>query len=253
MRTYRSCPYDESPGDQDKILQRNSGDVVYRRIARARIARREGPGDGQSFARCEVQRAGRRARGRPARARSARGGRLPVLLRQLNRAGRPQARQLRHGVAIHAGRQRPVHRRHAPGRHGRRSPPVLSTSVGVAAGDAHTVAGMGPASGLRLQIFRDALATPRGEALVRVIQASLRQHVAAPPGACRAVRRRRGAPGGSPWPSADCSPRGRGYVACCWQAGPAAGRSKWHTQSWCPSLTGRPRRSRRPPPAGAAA
>jgi len=57
-----------------------------------------------------------------------------------------------------------------------RSKPVLSTSVDVAAGDAYTVAGMGPLSGLRLQVMRDRLAAPRGKALVRVIQASLKQH-----------------------------------------------------------------------------
>jgi hypothetical protein len=57
-----------------------------------------------------------------------------------------------------------------------RSKPVLSTSVDVTAGDAYTVAGMGPLSGLRLQVMRDRLSTPRGKALVRVIQASLKQH-----------------------------------------------------------------------------
>jgi hypothetical protein len=56
------------------------------------------------------------------------------------------------------------------------SKPVLSTSVDVASGDAYTVAGMGPSSGLRLQVMRDRLTTPRGKALVRVIQASLQQH-----------------------------------------------------------------------------
>lgn len=55
------------------------------------------------------------------------------------------------------------------------SPPVLSTSVNVKAGHAYTVAGMGPASGLRLQVMDDALSTPHGRALVRVIQASLDQ------------------------------------------------------------------------------
>ena len=54
--------------------------------------------------------------------------------------------------------------------------PVLSTSVNVVAGDAYTVAGMGPLSGLRLQVMRDRLSTPPGKALVRVIQASLQQH-----------------------------------------------------------------------------
>ena len=53
---------------------------------------------------------------------------------------------------------------------------VLSTTVNVAAGKTYTVAGMGPASGLRLQILRDRLTTPRGKALVRIIQASLQQH-----------------------------------------------------------------------------
>jgi hypothetical protein len=55
--------------------------------------------------------------------------------------------------------------------------PVLSTVVTVIAGDAYTVAGMGPASGLRLQVLQDTLAVRPGRALVRVIQASLRQHV----------------------------------------------------------------------------
>ncbi len=56
------------------------------------------------------------------------------------------------------------------------SPPVLSTAVHIAPGGAYTVAGMGPAKGLRLQVLRDQLTTPKGESLVRVIQASLRNH-----------------------------------------------------------------------------
>jgi hypothetical protein len=56
------------------------------------------------------------------------------------------------------------------------TPPVLSTTVTVAAGDAYTVAGMGPASGLRLEVFNDPLTTPPGSALVQVIQASLQQN-----------------------------------------------------------------------------
>jgi hypothetical protein len=56
------------------------------------------------------------------------------------------------------------------------SKPVLSTTVNIAQGKTYTVAGMGPAKGLRLQILRDRLTTPRGKALVRVIQASLQQH-----------------------------------------------------------------------------
>ena len=57
------------------------------------------------------------------------------------------------------------------------SKPVLSTAVDVQPGHAYTVAGMGPASGLRLQIIPDRLTTPPGKALVRVIQASLNQDV----------------------------------------------------------------------------
>ena len=55
------------------------------------------------------------------------------------------------------------------------SQPVLSTSVTIAAGKAYTVAGMGPESGLRLQVLDDELTTPPGQARVRVIQASLKQ------------------------------------------------------------------------------
>src|ERR1700730_8857230 len=55
------------------------------------------------------------------------------------------------------------------------SQPVLSTSVTIAAGHSYTVAGMGPESGLRLQVMDDVLTTPSGQALVRVIQASLKQ------------------------------------------------------------------------------
>ena len=56
------------------------------------------------------------------------------------------------------------------------SSPVLSTGVRVHQGDAYTVAGMGPAKGLRLQVMQDKLTTPKGHALIRVIQASMRQH-----------------------------------------------------------------------------
>src|SRR6266481_5978873 len=55
------------------------------------------------------------------------------------------------------------------------SQPVLSTSVTVKAGRAYTVAGMGPESGLRLQVMNDQLTTPSGKSEVRVIQASLKQ------------------------------------------------------------------------------
>jgi len=55
------------------------------------------------------------------------------------------------------------------------SQPVLSTSVTINADHAYTVAGMGPESGLRLQVLDDQLTTPSGKSLIRVIQASLKQ------------------------------------------------------------------------------
>ena len=55
------------------------------------------------------------------------------------------------------------------------SKPVLSTTVNIAQGKAYTVAGMGPAKGLRLQVLQDRLTTPPGKALIRIIQASLEQ------------------------------------------------------------------------------
>jgi Domain of unknown function (DUF4397) len=57
------------------------------------------------------------------------------------------------------------------------SQPALSTSVTIAPGHAYTVAGMGPESGLRLAVLDDDLTTPAGHALVRVIQASLKDQV----------------------------------------------------------------------------
>jgi peptidyl-tRNA hydrolase len=56
-----------------------------------------------------------------------------------------------------------------------KSKPVLSTAVKVIAGHAYTVAGVGPAAGLRLEIFTDRLRAPQHKALVRVIQASMHQ------------------------------------------------------------------------------
>src|SRR5260370_15477566 len=56
------------------------------------------------------------------------------------------------------------------------SPPVLSATVAIHAGAAYTVAGMGPANGLRLQVLSDRLTTPHGKALVRIIQSSLVEH-----------------------------------------------------------------------------
>lgn len=55
--------------------------------------------------------------------------------------------------------------------------PLLSTGFRVSVGQAYTVAGMGPAAGLRLRVLKDTLAVPPGQVLIRVIQASLREHV----------------------------------------------------------------------------
>jgi len=59
--------------------------------------------------------------------------------------------------------------------HAAGSKPVLSTTIDVIPGAAYTVAAMGPASGLRLQVLRDQLKASPGDALVRVIQASMHQ------------------------------------------------------------------------------
>lgn len=53
--------------------------------------------------------------------------------------------------------------------------PVLSATLNVTAGDAYTVAGLGPQVGPRLRVITDRLSCPPGRALIRVIQASLRQ------------------------------------------------------------------------------
>jgi Domain of unknown function (DUF4397) len=53
--------------------------------------------------------------------------------------------------------------------------PVLSATLDVTAGDAYTVAGLGPRTGPRFQVITDRLSCPPGRALIRVIQASLRQ------------------------------------------------------------------------------
>jgi len=53
--------------------------------------------------------------------------------------------------------------------------PALSATVDVAVGGAYTIAGLGPESGLRLQVLQDKLTTPPGQVLVRIVQASLQQ------------------------------------------------------------------------------
>src|SRR6185437_14970023 len=57
------------------------------------------------------------------------------------------------------------------------SAPVLSTGVTVKVGRAYTVAGMGPKAGLRLVVMHDQLTAPTGHSMVRVIQASMREHL----------------------------------------------------------------------------
>jgi hypothetical protein len=57
------------------------------------------------------------------------------------------------------------------------SQPVLSASVTVTAGHAYTAAALGPRSAIRLEVINDDLTTPAGMAEVRVIQASLKQHM----------------------------------------------------------------------------
>ena len=56
------------------------------------------------------------------------------------------------------------------------SKPVLSTTLDVVGSNAYTVAGMGPASGLRLKVLTDRRTAPRSKSLVRVIQASMAQN-----------------------------------------------------------------------------
>jgi hypothetical protein len=55
------------------------------------------------------------------------------------------------------------------------SPASITTSFMVSAGTNYTVARLGSATGRRLQVLRDQIVAPSGEALVRVIQASSKQ------------------------------------------------------------------------------
>ena len=57
------------------------------------------------------------------------------------------------------------------------SPPALITSFTVTEGTPYTVAALGPDPGLRVEVLKDQIATPTGKALVRVVQASLKEHV----------------------------------------------------------------------------
>jgi len=55
------------------------------------------------------------------------------------------------------------------------SPPVVSTNFMVSAGSAYTVASIGSSGAQRALVLTDQMAAPTGKALVRVIQASVRQ------------------------------------------------------------------------------
>jgi Domain of unknown function (DUF4397) len=57
------------------------------------------------------------------------------------------------------------------------SKPALTTSFMVGAGAAYTLAALGPDPGLRTEVLKDQRTTPAGKAVVRVLQASLRQHL----------------------------------------------------------------------------
>jgi len=57
------------------------------------------------------------------------------------------------------------------------SKPALTTSFMVTAGSSHTLASPGPDPGLRTDVLKDQMATPAGKAVVRVLQASLKQHL----------------------------------------------------------------------------
>jgi len=57
------------------------------------------------------------------------------------------------------------------------SKPALTTSFMVTAGAAYTLAALGPDPGLRTEVLKDQMTTPAGKAVVRVLQASLREHL----------------------------------------------------------------------------
>lgn len=55
------------------------------------------------------------------------------------------------------------------------SHPALVSSFMVSAKTAYTVAALGPDPGLRVEVFQDQTTTPKGQVLVRVVQASLKE------------------------------------------------------------------------------
>ena len=56
------------------------------------------------------------------------------------------------------------------------SHPALVSSFMVSAKTAYTVAALGPDPGLRVEVLKDEMTTPRGKTLVRVLQASLKEN-----------------------------------------------------------------------------
>jgi len=56
------------------------------------------------------------------------------------------------------------------------SHPALVSSFMVNAKTAYTVAALGPDPGLRVEVLKDQMTTPRGKTLVRVVQASVKVH-----------------------------------------------------------------------------
>jgi hypothetical protein len=56
------------------------------------------------------------------------------------------------------------------------SKPALTTSFMVTDGAAYTLAALGPDPGLRTEVLKDQMSAPPGKAVVRVLQASLKQH-----------------------------------------------------------------------------
>jgi hypothetical protein len=70
------------------------------------------------------------------------------------------------------------------------SHPALVSSFMVAAKTAYTVAALGPDPGLRVEVLKDQMASPQGKALVRIVQASLKEdRVAADYGSVSLARR----------------------------------------------------------------
>jgi hypothetical protein len=57
------------------------------------------------------------------------------------------------------------------------STPALTSSFMVSAQTPYTVAALGPDPGLRVEVLKDQMATPKGHALIRVMQASLKEHL----------------------------------------------------------------------------